>query len=113
MRALKRLAADPSRENIDRVAAEFDQIEAEEREAIVGMFRLAVDKGHFPEDEALMKAIDLMERQIAKPRAALGGGNEQGQVEPPEEEAQIVEAETVETESDPEEGEPSDTDWGK
>lgn len=112
MRALKRLAADPSRENIDRVAAEFDQIEAEEREAVVGMFRLAVEKGHFPEDEALMNAIDLMEKQIAKPRAALGRSSEQGQVEAPKEEAEVVEAETVETEPEPK-GEPSDTDWDR
>jgi hypothetical protein len=111
-----RLAVDPSKENIDGVASEFNQLDAERRAAALGFFRLAVEEGRFAEDEGLLDAFRQIESQMAKPRGVLGGGGQPEQVEAPkEDDAQVVEAETVETDPDPvQEGEESgDSDWGR
>jgi hypothetical protein len=120
-RALARIAADPSRENIDRVAGEFDEIEAQGRAAMVEVFRAAVEKGYFAEDEAILNAINVMEKQVGRRQGALERGDGTKQVEAPEQEEHVVEAETIETDthedsesdSESEEEEDSDTDWGK
>jgi hypothetical protein len=114
-RALMRLSADPSKQNIDEVAAEFNQLDAERRAAIVSFFRLAVEEGHFPEDEGLLNAFQQMEAQMAKAHGALEVGGQPEQVEAPRDDgdAQVVEAETVETKPAPEDKESDDTDWGK
>ncbi len=104
-RALARIAADPSRENIDRVAGQFDQIEAQGRAAIVETLREAINKGYFAEDDAIHNAISALEKQYGNPQHALGAGTESKEVgAAPEAEEHIVDAETVETETT-EEGE--------
>lgn len=124
-RALARIAADPSRENIDRVAGEFDEIEAQGRAAMVEVFRAAVEKGYFAEDEAILNAIGVMEKQVGRPQGALGKGDREAkQVEAGEKDEHVVEAETIEAEIDAEHpkspeaddakgSEGSDKDWGK
>ena len=113
-RALMRLAADPTKQNIDDVAAEFNQLDAERRAAVLGFFRLAVEEGHFPEDEGLLEAFRQMEAQMAKPEGLLGVGRME-QIEPRKEagKAELVEAETIETSTSLEEEKSDDTDWGK
>ncbi len=123
-RALMRLAADPSKENVDDVAAEFNQLDAEKRAAVLGFFRLAVEEGHFPEDEGLLDAFRQMEAQMAMPQGALGVGRKPEQVEAPKDEVTpVLDAETMETTLAPEvedsddaaagPKESDDTDWGK
>jgi hypothetical protein len=112
-RALMRLAADPSKDNIDVVAAEFNQLDAEKRAAVLGFFRLAVEEGHFPEDEGLLSAFRQMESQMAKPQGELGGGAPEQVEAPKDEPVEVVDAETVETDPGPESDDSGDTDWGK
>jgi len=116
-RALARIAADPSRENIDRVAAQFDEIEAEGRAAMVGFFRVALEEGYFPEENAILKALHSMESQISG-RPALKEPNDPKEVEPPDGDEHVVDAETVDTDThnvhpQDEQGEKDDDkDWG-
>jgi hypothetical protein len=99
-RALARIAADPSRENIDRVAGQFDQIEAQGRAAIVETLREAINKGYFAEDDAIHNAISALEQQYGNPQHALGAGSQNKEVEAaPEPDEHVVDAETVETET--------------
>ena len=100
-RALARIAADPSRENIDRVAGQFDQIEAQGRAAIVEVLREAINKGYFAEDEAIQSAISAMEKQYGSPQEALGAGAVAKEVGAGSDGSEhVVEAETVETDAD-------------
>jgi hypothetical protein len=125
-RALARIAADPSRENIDRVAAQFDEIEAEGRSAMVAFFRVALEEEYFPEEKAILKALQSMEARLGGP-PALKQGEEANNVESASggdgEDEHIVEAETVETDTHEverdtpadnggETGENSDKNWG-
>jgi hypothetical protein len=101
-RALARIAADPSPENIDRVAGQFDQIEAQGRAAIVDTLRKAIDNGYFAEDDAIHNAIGALEKQYGNPQHALGAaspGKEIGAA--PDGADHVVDAETVETEAHP------------
>ena len=126
-RALARIAADPSRENIDRVAGQFDQIEAQGRAAIVEVLREAINKGYFAEDEAIQSAISAMEKQYGSPQQALGAAAPAKEVGPaPASGEHVVDPETVETEpatggedrpapdsdSGEEDGRRADSNWG-
>jgi hypothetical protein len=96
-RALARIAADPSRENIDRVAGEFDQIEAQGRAAIVEVLREAVNKGYFAEDDAIYNTISAMEKQYGNQHHALGGGESPKQVDAAAGD-EVIEVDPVDTE---------------
>jgi hypothetical protein len=99
-RALARIAADPSRENIDRVAGQFDQIEAQGRAAIVETLREAINKGYFAEDDAIHNAISALEKQYGNPQYALGASAPSKEVgAAPETDEHVIDAETVETET--------------
>ncbi len=122
-RALAKIAADPTRENIDRVAGELDQIEAKGRAAMVEVFRVALEKGYFAEDEAILNVMGAMQHG-GQLDGALEEGEKPRQVEPPENDENVIEVETVEAETaeedlDPEdkkadedEDERPDADWG-
>lgn len=98
-RALARIAADPSRENIDRVVGLFDQIDEQRRAAIVEALRDAINKDHFAEDEAIHGAISALAEQFSNPQHALGSGEPAKAVEAPPTDEHVVDAETVETET--------------
>lgn len=99
-RALARIAADPSPENIDRVAGQFDQIEAQGRAAIVETLREAINKGYFAEDAAIHNAISALEKQYGNPQHALGSSMPSKEIgAAPETDEHVVDAETVETET--------------
>lgn len=99
-RALARIAADPSRENIDRVVGQFDQIEEQGRAAIVEMLREAINNGYFAEDDAIHNAISALEKQYGNPQHALGRAEPAKEVGAPEVEEHLVEAETVEADAE-------------
>ena len=121
-RALARIATDPSPENVDRVAAQFDAIEADGRTAMVGFFQVALEKGYFPEEKSILEALQSMQTQLGE-RAILSQGAETKSVEPPDDQEQVVDAETVETdvhdlepnraEAEGEGADDGDKNWGR
>lgn len=109
-RALARIAADPSPENIDRVAAQFDQIEAQGRAAIVDTLRKAIDSGYFAEDDAIHNAIGAVEKQYGSPQNALGASAPGKEIDAaPDTGEHVVDAETVETDGGEDR---ADSNWG-
>jgi hypothetical protein len=108
-RALARIAADPSRENIDRVANELDQIEAQGRTAFVQVLREAIDKGHFPDDDEIRHALGALEQLFNKQQQVLEEAEPAKEVGV-ETDEHVVDAETVEAEAEPTPDAGSDSD---
>lgn len=99
-RALARIAADPSRETIDRVAGQFDQIEAQGRAAIIEALREAIKNKYFADDDAIYQAINALEKQYGNPQQTLGASASAKSLGPAPEQHGLVDAQSGESDEE-------------